>query len=71
MRQLLANAVRDGAPFVFVNAWNELAEGAYLEPDERHGHAYLEQLAAAIETCRDDLQPRNARGPVSAEGTVR
>lgn len=69
MRQLLANAVRDGAPFVFVNAWNEWAEGAYLEPDERHGHAYLEQLAAVIEACRSDLRLGDACRPADAEGT--
>ena len=49
MEELLKTANRQGKEFVFLTAWNEWGEGAYLEPDEENGTGYLEALKKALE----------------------
>ena len=36
------------ARFLFINAWNEWAEGTYLEPDEERGLFFLETIRDAL-----------------------
>lgn len=38
----------DDRRFIFINAWNEWAEGTYLEPDQRFGYGCLEAVRTAI-----------------------
>lgn len=49
MTDLVFRAKREGKNMIFINAWNEWAEGAFLEPDEKYQHQKLEAVYKAIQ----------------------
>lgn len=40
---------------LFINAWNEWAEGCHLEPDEKFGHGWLNATALSLQSPSRDL----------------
>jgi len=56
----------EGDPLLFINAWNEWAEGNHLEPCQKWGRKYLEVVQKALRINDGDL--RNPGIAVTSSG---
>ena len=54
MTTLLRRSIDESAEILFINAWNEWGESAYLEPDERFEDAYLQAVKKSVNTCFEE-----------------
>ncbi len=57
LKELLKISSDQEKEFIFLTAWNEWGEGAYLEPDVRNEFQYLEALSRAVK--QDEHIKRN------------
>ncbi len=60
LSQLLDLCTKHKKEFIFLTAWNEWGEGAYLEPDEKDKYAYLDVIKELVSRSRAEDQNEGA-----------
>lgn len=54
LRCQIRKSAEENNEFLYITAWNEWGESAYLEPDERNGYAYLECIRRVLQEEAED-----------------
>lgn len=61
LTKLMAKNKKQGNEITFINAWNEWGEGMHLEPDEKFGYGFLEQILLAKKNYEKEVNNIEAK----------
>lgn len=71
MFKLAKKNIQLGNKYLFINAWNEWGEGNYLEPDEKNGYKYLQELKCIVDKCNEKYDDIISEGKMALkEGNI-